>query len=225
LQARGDDVGRLADDLFATLPAVRATDAGPEQPQVIVNLGGGADGRAGIADAVLLTDGDGRRNAVDTVDVRLLHALEELARVGRQRLDVPPLPLGVDGVEGQRGLAGPADPREDDQRARGQRQVDILEVVRTGAADDKWLHCGRFSAVSEPTMVLQRPRPRQPERIAPGAGLCYHRAEFAKPSSAFIPKPVTTIEVCLSDALFPSRSVTGRGLATCGLRPGVNPKG
>src|SRR5690606_32713554 len=96
LQARGDDVGRLADDLFATLPAVRATDAGPEQPQVIVNLGGGADGRAGIADAVLLTDGDGRRNAVDTVDVRLLHALEELARVGRQRLDVPPLPLGVD---------------------------------------------------------------------------------------------------------------------------------
>ena len=32
----------------------------------------------------------------------LLHLLEELARVGREALDVTPLTLGVDGVEGKR---------------------------------------------------------------------------------------------------------------------------
>ena len=36
-----------------------------EQAQVVVDLGGRADGRARVADAVLLADGDGRRHAVD----------------------------------------------------------------------------------------------------------------------------------------------------------------
>ncbi len=35
------------------------------------------------------------------LDVRLLHHLEELARVGRQALDVAALALGIDGVEGE----------------------------------------------------------------------------------------------------------------------------
>ena len=35
------------------------------------------------------------------LDVRLLHHLEELARIGREALDVAPLALGIDGVEGE----------------------------------------------------------------------------------------------------------------------------
>ena len=35
------------------------------------------------------------------LDVRLLHHLQELAGVGGQALDVAPLPLGIDGVEGE----------------------------------------------------------------------------------------------------------------------------
>ncbi len=36
------------------------------------------------------------------VDVRLLQHVEELAGIGRQRLDIAPLALGIDGVEGER---------------------------------------------------------------------------------------------------------------------------
>ena len=39
------------------------------------------------------------------LDVGLLHHLEELARIGRERLDVAALPLGIDGVEGEARLA------------------------------------------------------------------------------------------------------------------------
>ena len=39
------------------------------------------------------------------LDIGLLHQLEELARIGAERLDVAPLPLGIDGVEGEAGLA------------------------------------------------------------------------------------------------------------------------
>ena len=39
------------------------------------------------------------------LDIGLLHHLEELARIGTQALDIAPLPLGIDGVEGQAGLA------------------------------------------------------------------------------------------------------------------------
>ena len=75
-------------------------------------------------------------DAVDAVDVRLLHPLEELPRVGGQRLDVAALPFGVDRVEGERRLARSADAGDDDQLAERQREVDVLEVVRARAADD-----------------------------------------------------------------------------------------
>jgi hypothetical protein len=35
------------------------------------------------------------------IDVRLLHHVEELAGVGRKRLDIAALALGIDGVEGE----------------------------------------------------------------------------------------------------------------------------
>ena len=84
---------------------MRDADVREQQPQVVVDLGDGADGRPRVGGGRLLLDGDGGRQAVDQVDVRLLHLLEELAGVGRQRLDVAALPLGVDGVEGERRLA------------------------------------------------------------------------------------------------------------------------
>ena len=101
----GHDFGRLAHDFLAAGSADRPADPGVEQPQVVVNLGRRPDGRARVADAVLLPDRNRRADALDRVDVRLLHPLQELARVGRQRFDVAPLPFGIDRVEGQRRLA------------------------------------------------------------------------------------------------------------------------
>jgi hypothetical protein len=89
---------------LAVLRAVRRAGAGEEQAQVVVDLGDGADRRARVVAGGLLLDGDGRRQALDQVDVGLLHQLQELPRVGRERLDVAALALGVERVEGERGL-------------------------------------------------------------------------------------------------------------------------
>ena len=87
------------------LGAVRIADAREEQAQVVVDLGDRADGRARVVARRLLLDRDRRRQALDQVDVGLFHELQELPRVGRQRLDVAALAFGVERVERERGLA------------------------------------------------------------------------------------------------------------------------
>ena len=101
-----DDLLRgLAGDDPAALRAVRDADAGVHQPQVVVDLGDGADRRPRVARRGLLVDRDRRRQTLDEVDVGLVHLPEELAGVRGQRFDVATLTLGVDRVERQRRLA------------------------------------------------------------------------------------------------------------------------
>ncbi len=76
----------LALDRQAGRRRIGHADARPQQPHVVVDLGDGADGRARVLRGGLLLDRDGRRQAVDLVDVRLLHHLQELPGIGRQRL-------------------------------------------------------------------------------------------------------------------------------------------
>ena len=132
-----DDLAhRLALDLAAALGAVRMADAGEQQPHVVVDLGDRADRRARVARRALLVDRDGRRQPVDLVDVRLLHLAQELAGVRRQALDVPPLALGVDRVEGEAGLARARQAGDHDEPVARERDVDVLQVVFARAAHD-----------------------------------------------------------------------------------------
>ena len=131
-----DLLGRLGRDRAAAVVTVRMADAGPQQAQVVVDLRDRADRRARVARGRLLVDRDGRRQALDRVDVGLLHLPQELARVGGQRLDVAALALGVDRVEGERRLARARQPRDDHEGVAGQPQVDVLEVVLPRARDD-----------------------------------------------------------------------------------------
>ena len=139
LGQRQDAVDHLRDGLALDRQAGRRrighADARPQQPHVVVDLGDGADGRARIARGGLLLDRDGRRQAVDLVDVRLLHHLQELARIGRERLDIAALALGVDGVERERGFAGTRQPGEHHQPVARNVDVDVLEIVLARAAD------------------------------------------------------------------------------------------
>ena len=121
-----DLLHRLRLDALAALGAVRDADAREQQPQVVGDLGDGADGRARALRERALLDGDRRREPLDAVDVGLGELLEELPRVGRERLDVAPLPLGVDGVERERRLARAARPGDDDQPIAGQLAADVL---------------------------------------------------------------------------------------------------
>ena len=77
----------------------------------------------------------GGRNALDAVDQRLVHAVEELPRVRREGLDVAALALGVQRVEHQRGFSRPADARDHDQFVQRQIEIEVLEIVLARAAD------------------------------------------------------------------------------------------
>ena len=135
---RVDDLlRRLRPHLFAAHGAVLDADARPQQAQVVVDLGDGANGGTRVAVGGLLVDRDGRRKPLDEVDVWLVHLAKELARVGAQRLDVAPLPLRKDGVERERRLARAAEAAEDDERVAGKVKVNALEVVFARAADDE----------------------------------------------------------------------------------------
>ena len=131
-------VDHLADALRlqrqAVVRAVRRSGAREQQAQVVVDLGDGADGRARVVRGRLLLDRDGRRQALDDVDVGLVHQLQELARVRRQALDVAALALGIQRVERQARLARSRQPRDHDQPISRDVEIDVLEVVGARAA-------------------------------------------------------------------------------------------
>ena len=127
--ALDDLLGGLAGDGAAAVGAVRRADRGVEQAQVVVDLGDGADGGAWAAAGGLLLDGDGGAKAFDGVDVGALDLVEELAGVGRERFDIAALALGVDGVEGERALAGAGETGDHGERVAGDAHVDVAQVM------------------------------------------------------------------------------------------------
>ena len=143
-------LGHLVDPVAAHLAARDGREgvahAGEEELQIVVDFGRRADGRARVARVDLLLDGDGGSDARDKVDVGLADFAQKLAGIGRKALDVAPLPLGKDGIEGQRRLARARETRDDDQRVVGDFHVDVLEVVDARPLDDyrMFLHFVRF---------------------------------------------------------------------------------
>ena len=124
----------LAFDRQAGRRRIGDADAREQQAQVVVDLRDRADGRARVLGGGLLLDRDRGRQALDQFHVRLLHQLQELARIGGERFDIAPLALGIDGVEGEGGLARAGKAGDDGQRLARDIDVDVLEIVLFGAA-------------------------------------------------------------------------------------------
>ncbi|WP_404932829.1 hypothetical protein [Methylibium sp. Root1272] len=127
------------------LPVEQLRGAREQQLQVVVQLGHRADRGARGAHRVGLVDRDGRRHALHVVDRRAVHAVEELARIGAEGLDVAALALGVQRVEHQAGLARAAGPGDDRQFSRVEVQIEVLQVVLACAANAD--HAGRTLTV------------------------------------------------------------------------------
>src|SRR5438067_1383551 len=108
---------RVAHHRFAAAAAVELGRAREQELQVVVELRHRADRRARGAHGIRLVDGDCRRNAFDCVDLRLVHAVEELPRVRAEGLDVAALAFGIQRVEDERGLPGAGNARDDDELA------------------------------------------------------------------------------------------------------------
>jgi PAS domain-containing protein len=156
-----DLLRRLLRDGPAAAVAGEPAHARPQHAQVVVDLGDGADRRAGVGARGLLLDRDGGCQALDRVVERLFHLPEELPGVGGQALDVAALALGVERVERERRLAGARDAGHDHERLLRDRDRDVLEVVLACSGDDDTvgLHqvtsvCGREGQ----TKIIDRSR-------------------------------------------------------------------
>src|SRR5690606_13014676 len=101
---------------------------------MFVDLRDAADSRSSRSADVFSRDGNRRRNAFDALCSRLVELLQELPRVSRETLDVPPLPLRIKRVEGETRLAAAANAAKGDQPPMWQIEVNVLEIVHSDAA-------------------------------------------------------------------------------------------
>ena len=101
-QLLGGALGGVLADHRRASPAMQGGGAGEQQFQMIINLRHRAHGRARRAYGIGLVDRNSRRDALDAVDLGLVHAVQKLARIGREGFDVAALPLGVERVEDER---------------------------------------------------------------------------------------------------------------------------
>ena len=106
-----DLIGRLRADGDVAVGAVRLAQPGEQDAEIIVDFGHRADGRARRVAGVALFDGNGRRQAVDVIDLRLLHLADELPGVRAETFDVAPLSLGIDRVHRERVFPAPLGPQ------------------------------------------------------------------------------------------------------------------
>ena len=133
--ARRDLVGIVSPDFHPALDAKRLPAARKKQPQIIVNFCSRCHRGARVARGIFLPNGHRRSDAGDFVDIRFFHALEKLARVGRERFDITALAFGVNGVEGERGFAGAADAGDHGNGVMRNLNADVFEIVDAGATD------------------------------------------------------------------------------------------
>ena len=130
-----DRVGRVVLHRQSRGTVEQMAGAGEEQLQVIVQLGHGPDGGAAGAHRVSLVDSDGWRHAVHPVYGGLVHAVQKLARIGREGFHIAALAFGVERVKHQTGLARTAGTGDDRQLAGTDVQIQVLQVVLPCAAD------------------------------------------------------------------------------------------
>ena len=125
----------ILDHLLARSVGVGLTGTGKEQAQVVVHLGDGAHGGAGILIGGLLLYGNHGRESSDLVYIGTLHATEEVAGIGREGLYIATLTLGKEGIERQGGFTATAQTGNHRERAVRDGGIDILQVMLAGSVD------------------------------------------------------------------------------------------
>ena len=133
--ARGDRLLALRLDRHFAVRAVLRAELDEQQPQEVVHFGQRADGGLAAAAAGALLDRHRRRNAEDRVDVGPRGGLDELPRVGIERLEIPALAFGEQDVEGEGRFAGPRHAGHHGEAPARDLDVDALEVVLAGVMD------------------------------------------------------------------------------------------
>ena len=146
LQVGVNAVGAVMAHRLRGRPVKQLASPGKQQLEVVVELGHGADRGARRAHRVGLVNRNRRRHAVDPVHRRLVHAVQKLARIGREGFHVAPLAFGVQRVKHQTRFARAAGAGDHRQLAGADVQVQVFQVVLARAANaDKTVGHGGVS--------------------------------------------------------------------------------
>ena len=165
----GDDplhdlVARLRLEHGIALGAVGRADPRVEHAQEVMDLRHRGHGRSRVRAGRLLSDRDRGREARDAVDVGPRQLPEELPGERGEALDVAPLPLGIERVEGEARLARAAHARQAHEPTPRQGHRDVAQVVLAGTSNDdrrnvhtpiveSALHCGDRAVRSNSSIV------------------------------------------------------------------------
>ena len=154
-----DVAGGLTDDRDPGFRAERLADMRVEEPEVIVDFGGGGDDGARARARAALLDGDGGGEPLQVVHLGFLHLVQKLPRIGRERFDVFALPFGIDGVEGEGRFAGTAQAGNDHQLIPRDSEREVLEVMfpRSANPDEVLAHgaCGTVRLLHQGVVLFQ----------------------------------------------------------------------
>src|SRR5690625_3831853 len=110
LQKLGNDlVGRLWRNSNVAAGTHLGAQANIEQAQKMIDLRHGRNRGFSATTTGSLLNGDGGRDAVNGINIRLAGRLHNTASVGIQRFEIAPLPFVEKNIEGQGRLAGARD--------------------------------------------------------------------------------------------------------------------
>ena len=141
-----DLLRRLPRDRPPAHRAMRPPHPRKQQPQVVIHLRDRTHRRPRIPRRRLLVNRHRRAQPVNEIHIRLIHLPQELPRIRRQRLHIPPLPLRENRVKRQARLPRPRQPGKHDHGIPRQLQRHILQVVLASTTDDETIsHCAQFS--------------------------------------------------------------------------------
>ena len=115
---------------------------GPQKTQIVINLRHRTNGGAGILGSGLLVNGNGGRQTVDTVHIRLIHLAQKLPGIGRKALHIPALAFCINGIEGETGFSGAGKAGKHHQLVSWDGQIHIFQIV--------------FSCTLDPYLVVHK---------------------------------------------------------------------
>lgn len=107
-----------------------------EQAEVIIYLSYGSYSASRVVADASLVDRHGGTQTFNLIHIWFFQLAEKLSRIGRQRLNIAPLPLGEYCVERQRGLSRSREPCDHHELVSWDLDVDILQVMFASTAND-----------------------------------------------------------------------------------------
>jgi len=129
LQPGGNGVRCLGGDGEVAVRTMGDPELHEEEPQEVVDLGEGCHGAFAPSPAGALLDRHRGGDTEDRVHVGAGGRLDELPGIGVEGLQVAPLPLGEQDIEGDGALAGTGDAGNDREAVTGDGDVHVPQVV------------------------------------------------------------------------------------------------